>query len=153
MQRRMGHEKRAEPSYAGGSKAVPGPGTYATKPTLGDGPKIAIKPRPNPPKAGANIPGPGAYEPNLHAVVGNPPAVGLGAGKREVSLNKSAVLVPGPGAYSTATTKVEGPKYGFGTSNRAAQKPSPYPGPGTYPIPTEIGHLPPHEKSKCVPPS
>ena len=148
--RRMGSEKRAEPTNQGSSKAVPGPGTYATKTTLGEGPKVGIQSRPTPPKKTGNVPGPGAYEPNLRAVLEKAPAVGLGAGNRGASLNKSVVVVPGPGAYSTAMPKPAGPKYGFGTSKRAAQKPNPFPGPGNYPIPSDIGNLPPHEKSKCL---
>ena len=37
---------------------------------------------------------------------------------------------PGPGAYKAESKIVEGPKYGFGTSQRDRQKLSEVPGPG-----------------------
>jgi len=52
---------------------------------------------------------------------------------------------PGPGAYAVGGNKaVEGPKFGFGTSQRGKQKNvgDDTPGPGQYKVPSKISDLP-----------
>jgi hypothetical protein len=51
---------------------------------------------------------------------------------------------PGPGTYKVSSKVVEGPKYGFGSSQRGRNS-SPgmhTPGPGSYKIPSKICDLP-----------
>lgn len=93
-------------------------------------------------------PGPGAYEPKVGAVFEKAPSVGLGHGKRNGALELcSSATVPGPGHYPLKDVK-EGPRFGFGTSKRTASKSNDVPGPGKYEIPSTVGDLPPHERSK-----
>ena len=141
----MGTEKR--PELSGASK-VPGPGSYATKSTVGDGPKAALSPRLNPLKPVAVVPGPGTYEPKHDSVVEKVPASGIGYGERGALNAKKTTNVPGPGAYTNAGGLKTGPKFGFGTSQRTNDKPSPNPGPGNYNVPSTIAALPSYEKSK-----
>ncbi len=147
----MGAEKRYRNDSPGGLKVSPGPGTYAQRSFVGEGPKIGIKARG---KETTELnksmgPGPGTYQPNMFSVMEKPPAIGLGHGSRSGALNRSAVTVPGPGAYYSATLdKREGPKYGFGSSKRGEAKPMQTPGPGNYAIPGTIGSLPDYERSK-----
>jgi len=146
----MGTEKRNQNSETADLKNRPGPGQYLTKSFVGEGPKIGIKARgPEKELSKSIAPGPGAYQPKLDAIIQKPPAVGLGKGSRDGAFNSKAAAVPGPGAYASEIKK-EGPKFGFGTSKRNEAKPSAVPGPGNYAVPTTIGELPPHEKSKTI---
>ena len=145
----MGTEKRSQNNEAADLKNRPGPGTYVAKSFVGEGPKIQIKSRPKAEKLNASMgPGPGAYKPNILSVLEKPPAIGLGHGVRGGLQNKATLQVPGPGAYTSVSAHKDGPKFGFGSGKRGEQKANQYPGPGNYSIPTAIGELPPHEKSK-----
>ena len=141
----MGTEKRPDVAP---KKAVPGPGNYSHKSTIGEGPKIGLSPRRENEKPVTIVPGPGAYSPNVRVVEEKTSAVGIGYGSRGQAINKTTASVPGPGAYSTVKDKKDGPKFGFGTSQRTTHKASPNPGPGNYNLESSISNLPPHERSK-----
>ncbi len=148
----MGSEKRGNVYGSAAAKASPGPGSYAQRSFVGEGPKIEIKSRVGKSSSisAAMGPGPGTYQPNLSAIVEKTPAVGLGHGERSGPKNRSAMAVPGPGAYYSATDKREGPKFGFGSGKRGEAKPQQTPGPGNYAIPTTIGSFPGHDVSKHI---
>jgi hypothetical protein len=87
-------------------------------------------------------PGPGEYETdvaplnntNVAHVVGTSLRSDLGVGK--------AHLFPGPGEYEVRP-KLDGPLVGFGTEMKKNKLKKTFePGPGSYEIPTTIGHLP-----------
>ncbi|TNV83171.1 hypothetical protein FGO68_gene7617 [Halteria grandinella] len=89
-------------------------------------------------------PGPGEYETdvaplnntNVAHIVGTSLRSDLGVGK--------AHLFPGPGEYEVRP-KIDGPLVGFGTEMKKNKiKKTFEPGPGTYEIPSTIGHLPKH---------
>jgi hypothetical protein len=141
----MGNEKRPEVT---GKNKVPGPGSYPSKSTVGEGPKIGLSPRINPLKPTAIVPGPGAYEPKHNAVVDKTPSPGIGYGDRNSLQTKTTTNVPGPGAYVSTDMKASAPKFGFGTSQRVTQKANPNPGPGNYSLPPTLPELPSYEKSK-----
>lgn len=145
----MGIGKRNELSGSPDIRSRPGPGTYTTKSFIGEGPKIGMKSRDSLKDNSRTLsPGPGAYEPKMTSVLGKAPSVGLGHGKRSGALElKSGSTVPGPGYYPVKEIK-EGPRFGFGTSKRAEDKSNNVPGPGKYEIPSMVGDLPPHERSK-----
>ena len=99
-------------------------------------------------KAGArtnknlDMPGPGEYETdviplhhqNVAHVIGTSVRSDLGVGK--------AHLFPGPGEYETRA-KLDGPKVGFGTQMKSTKiKKTFEPGPGSYDLPTSVGHIP-----------
>ena len=145
----MGTEKRNRTSESLEFKNRPGPGSYVSKTFIGEGPKIGIKPRNDPkPSENSKSPGPGAYQPNISAVIEKSPSIGLGHGKRGGALgNSNSSSYPGPGYYPLKEIH-EGPKFGFGSSKRKPEKISNVPGPGKYEIPSTVGELPPHERSK-----
>ena len=74
------------------------------------------------------------------------PTTGLGYGSRD-TFTRAKVAVPGPGAYNLKDPNA-GPKFPFGKSVRASEKPSQVPGPGNYPIAGGIGALPSYERVK-----
>lgn len=89
-------------------------------------------------------PGPGEYETdvaplnntNVAHVVGTSLRSDLGVGK--------AHLFPGPGEYEVRP-RFDGPLIGFGTEMKKNKLKKTFePGPGTYEIPSTIGHLPKH---------
>ena len=89
-----------------------------------------------------DMPGPGEYETDvipLHHqsvahVIGTSVRSDLGVGK--------AHLFPGPGEYDTRG-KIEGPEVGFGTQMKVTKiKKTFEPGPGSYDLPTTVGHIP-----------
>lgn len=141
----MGTEKR--PNLAP-TRNVPGPGNYIHKTAMGEGPKIALSPRIQERKPQLLVPGPGAYEPNSKAVHEKSPATGLGFGVRGFQGGKNKINVPGPGSYTPPEKVVEGPKYGFGKSQRTIEKNAKVPGPGNYDIGPSFANLPNYEKSK-----
>ena len=141
----MGTQKRQDIAE---KKNVPGPGNYSHKSAIGEGPKVGLSPRLEAQKPTTLAPGPGAYNPNPNVVSEKTPAVGMGYGSRGELQNKTKAAVPGPGAYATTNEKKEGPKFGFGTSQRTTHKASPNPGPGNYELESSISALPPHERSK-----
>lgn len=146
---RMGSEQRSKLSQSMEVTKTPGPGSYSLKSYVGEGPKVGFKARNN--NSGLSIskvPGPGAYQPNISAIIQKPPSIGLGRERRDNLISRSDnAKVPGPGTYSV-NDKIGGPKFGFGTSKRVAEKLSDAPGPGKYDLPMTIGDLPPHERSK-----
>ena len=149
----MGTEKRKQEGETGDMKNRPGPGAYAIKSYVGEGPKIHIKQRTKDDKLSTSLnPGPGAYQPSYKAIIEGSPSVGLGHGTRDGPLNKSVIAVPGPGAYYNTNDKKEGPKFGFGTSKRGDKKTDNVPGPGNYPIASTIGDsaLPAFDRSKHI---
>jgi hypothetical protein len=147
---RMGTEQREKSSDSLNLRENPGPGSYASKSFLGEGPKITIKQKGNNVSESLTVPGPGAYEPKLEAIIRKFPNVGIGHSKKDdaISYNASA-NAPGPGYY-LLNELGKGPKYGFGTGKRQPDRFNDVPGPGQYEIPTRIGDgdLPPHERSK-----
>lgn len=148
---RMGSEKRAEPSGTENNSKFPGPGQYAIKNYIGQGPKIVMASRPKEDKLGnVHLPGPGAYQPNLSAIIEKPFASGLGYGKRN-NQDLAKLANPGPGSYAINRDHKDGPKYGFGKSKRSEEKKQgDSPGPGNYQIPGSIGEVPAFEKSKHI---
>jgi len=144
----MGSERRDKVNQSLEIMKTPGPGTYVSKTFVGEGPKIGIKTRNSASTSFSNVPGPGAYKPNISSVVRKSPSAGLGHKRRDNLISRSDnAKVPGPGTYSLQN-KVDGPKFGFGTGKRAAEKLSDAPGPGAYNIPTTVGDLPLRERSK-----
>lgn len=91
-----------------------------------------------------DMPGPGEYETdviplhhtNIAHVVGTSQRGDLGVGK--------AHLFPGPGEYETrGVIEKEGPKVGFGSQPKnTVIKKTFEPGPGSYDLPTTVGHPP-----------
>jgi len=143
----MGIGKRNESSESSELRNRPGPGAYAAKSFIGEGPKIGMKFRTLlKDNTGSLSPGPGAYEPNISVVIEKAPSVGLGQGKRS-GVVKDGSTIPGPGHYPVKEVK-EGPSFGFGTSKRSEEKLNNVPGPGKYEIPSTVGELAPHERSK-----
>lgn len=130
------------------AKGPPGPGSYQSKTTIGEGPKIGLSPRYVGKKPTLLIPGPGAYEPQVNVISEKMPSPGIGYGTRGGMPNKTLAIVPGPGAYTTLDEKREGPKYGFGTSQRVSHKVVVNPGPGNYEIASTVAAVPGYEKSK-----
>lgn len=66
-----------------------------------------------------------------------------GRAPRHTSASPSRPGPPGPGAYRVGGEKaVEGPKFGFGTSQRGRDRSPETPGPGQYRIPSKISDLP-----------
>eukprot|EP00826_Nyctotherus_ovalis_P060238 TRINITY_DN8431_c0_g2_i4.p2 TRINITY_DN8431_c0_g2~~TRINITY_DN8431_c0_g2_i4.p2 ORF type:complete len:147 (+),score=13.19 TRINITY_DN8431_c0_g2_i4:620-1060(+) len=144
----MGSERRDKVNQSLEALKTPGPGTYAPRSFVGEGPKIAIKARNNAGFSPSNVPGPGTYQPSLAAVAQKTPSISLGRERRDNLINRSGnAKVPGPGAYPVHN-RVGGPKFGFGSGTRGKERLNEGPGPGTYNIGTTIGDLPPHEKSK-----
>jgi hypothetical protein len=89
-------------------------------------------------------PGPGEYETdvaplnntNVAHIVGTSLRSDLGVGK--------AHLFPGPGEYEVRP-KLDGPMVAFGTEMKKNKLKKTFePGPGTYEVPSTIGHLPKH---------
>ncbi len=63
------------------------------------------------------------------------------SGRSDLGVGKSH-LAPGPGEYNTRG-RFEGPKVGFGTQGKQTRiKKTFEPGPGSYDLPTSVGHLP-----------
>ncbi len=144
---RMGTEKRAEISP---KTQIPGPGNYAYKTTIGEGPKIGLSPRLEGKKATTLAPGPGAYNPKSDATIEKMPAPGMGYGSRSGLNAKSDLKVPGPGTYNSLISMKTGPKYGFGTGQRSSiqQGKDKVPGPGNYDVSASVESLPAYERSK-----
>jgi hypothetical protein len=136
----FGTEQRLPPDIKE-KQVVPGPGAYQLPPKY-QNPRFAMGIKieePNPFKK-EKRPGPGEYETPLKATAQQSPAFSMG-----LKLTDSPVHYkesPGPGAYRAPTTIAEGPKYGFGTSQRGREKSSEAPGPGQYKIPSKIADLP-----------
>ena len=89
-----------------------------------------------------DMPGPGEYETdvaplhhtNVAHVIGTSVRSDLGVGK--------AHLFPGPGEYETRT-KIDGAQIGFGSQQKLTKiKKTFEPGPGSYDLPTTVGHIP-----------
>jgi hypothetical protein len=139
--------KRNELSGSPELRNRPGPGAYAAKSFIGEGPKIGMKSRNSLKNNASSLsPGPGSYEPNVSVVIEKAPSVGLGQGKRSGALGNTSTI-PGPGHYLVKEVK-EGPSFGFGTSKRSEAILNKVPGPGKYELPSTVGELPPHERSK-----
>ncbi len=90
-----------------------------------------------------DMPGPGEYETdviplhhsNLAHVIGTSVRSDLGVGK--------AHMQPGPGEYDHRMTTGEGAKVGFGTQKKQTKVKKTYdPGPGSYQLPSTVGHIP-----------
>lgn len=82
-----------------------------------------------------NTPGAGAYNPDFHKIKGSAPNFSM-----KQKLNNSAIdNTPGPGNYeSHLNDKRNAPKFGFGSSTRAAANKNDSPGPGHYKINTKV---------------
>lgn len=90
------------------------------------------------------MPGPGEYETdvaplhhtNLAHVIGTSVRSDLGVGK--------AHLYPGPGEYETRKDVTQGgPEVAFGSEIKKTKIKKTYePGPGSYDLPTSVGHIP-----------
>eukprot|EP00347_Sterkiella_histriomuscorum_P010747 403375078 len=119
---------------------TPGPGKYNMTSTL-SGPKFPISS-----KLDSNLqmsPGPGHYkiDHNYTTKLQTAPQFSVGSQQRIMlkELNKN----PGP-VYATTDIKkqFQGPKFGFGSSQRMPVKGGGEPGPGSYKIPTQVGNVP-----------
>lgn len=115
---------------------TPGPGAYDQASTL-QGPKYAVGARSK--TAIKQSPGPGSYQQDQQAVKTTAARYSLGKEKRAMlkSLNNN----PGPGT-NESKSQLQGPKYGFGSSQRAKLRPDSTPGPGQYGFIPEVGHVP-----------
>lgn len=145
---RIGTEKRKDETLP--RDMVPGPGNYAMKTTVGEGPKTVLGLRLGEKKPTTKVPGPGAYSPNAKTVIEKMPATGMGYGTRGGAMAAEAKKkVPGPGTYEAKTNMKASPKYGFGTSQRSELKAAGAdPGPANYNVSAALSSLPPHERSK-----
>eukprot|EP01016_Furgasonia_blochmanni_P022269 TRINITY_DN242_c0_g1_i2.p1 TRINITY_DN242_c0_g1~~TRINITY_DN242_c0_g1_i2.p1 ORF type:complete len:467 (-),score=74.34 TRINITY_DN242_c0_g1_i2:136-1464(-) len=134
---RMGSAKRPPLSA---STYGPGPGTYATKPMVGEGPRYAMGGRREEVKDNF-APGPGAYQPSIGATVERQPAIRIGTSSRD-GLYKTNDA-PGPGEYTYNKGTLAGPKWGFGSGKRDGLYPkSDAPGPGAYSPPAKFADVP-----------
>ena len=125
---------------------TPAPNNYTLKSDFEKNPKFHMGMRTNGGRTNKNLdmPGPGEYETdvipmhhtNLQHVIGTGFRSDLGVGK--------AHLYPGPGEYKTSGEIVkEGPQIGFGTQMKVTRiKKTFEPGPGSYDLPTTVGHMP-----------
>jgi hypothetical protein len=112
---------------------TPGPGNYNPQ-DLGKSPSFSLRSRPVE-KREEKAPGPGKYDPKAEFVMESAPVFGVGrsAKKFESELERNGKLVPGPGTYGSPTS-LAGPKWGFGSSERAQEKKMNVPGPGAYKV-------------------
>jgi hypothetical protein len=135
----FGKESRIPPA----SKDVvffPGPGSYTLPPKYKQ-PKFAMGIKFSDSKKALN-PGPGQYE-NLGASTRMKSPSYTMSGKASRNASPTRPGPPGPGTYKVGGERaVEGPKYGFGTSQRGRDRSPETPGPGQYRIPSKIQDLP-----------
>ena len=94
-----------------------------------------------------DLPGPGEYDPYTFVPSNYPPSIAhvMGTGQRsDLGVGKSHMF-PGPGQYETDGSRIYGPgyQYGFGTEFKSTEiKKTFEPGPGSYDLPTTVGHIP-----------
>ncbi|EGR29408.1 hypothetical protein IMG5_156010, partial [Ichthyophthirius multifiliis] len=129
------------------SEMTPGPGQYNI-PGTNNGPKLTIKGFNNDSLFNAQkqgIPGPGAYKPseNYSSQKLRPATAKIGNSQR--SNFNATNKVPGPGNYNLKQD-IEGPKWGFGTSQQRSdvlgKSHLQEPGPGAYNIKPTIPDVP-----------
>eukprot|EP00826_Nyctotherus_ovalis_P057140 TRINITY_DN7805_c0_g1_i1.p1 TRINITY_DN7805_c0_g1~~TRINITY_DN7805_c0_g1_i1.p1 ORF type:complete len:173 (+),score=45.84 TRINITY_DN7805_c0_g1_i1:942-1460(+) len=119
-------------------RGSPEPGTYNLPSTIGQGPKIAFRGRLGKEKM-STIPGPGAYDPNMKAVLERYPKIVLSTGPRTEKDFTTRKDIPGPGTYPAPST-LNGPKFGFGVGKKCVHRADgDIPGPGAYRLPSTIG--------------
>lgn len=116
-------------SFAANSLA-PGPGAYSPASRAIEGPKYTMSSR-RPLTAGAALPGPGAYNVVFNDITTRDKSPSYRIGSAERRPMTSPDKIPGPGNYSIGSS-LQGPKWGFGTSNRSPNKRDNSPGPGSY---------------------
>jgi len=128
-------------SSLNGNNKNPGPGSYSYGSKVGEGPKFSMNPRRDESKTQNSryIPGPGAYSPNIGLVKNQSPTVGMGTSSRGGFYSTKSN--PGPGQYDVRG-RFGGPKWGFGSQERAGGYSSTTPGPGHYDHKHLVGDVP-----------
>jgi hypothetical protein len=112
------------------SQAIPGPGSYQIPSKVNEGPSYSMSARNV--RSGRNAtPGPGQYNAKSGYARENTPAFSMGRARRGSLEIRDGI--PGPGTYSS-TSRLEGPKYGFGSEPRDKNFRNASPGPGAYSI-------------------
>lgn len=127
-------------SASKGDSAIPGPGQYALKTTVGtEGPAYGIRGRQES-KIENKAPGPGNYNPKDEYTRHGTPGTVIGKGKRdEIATKREA---PGPGNYELNSSLERGKMYSFGTEKREGsleKQSKSIPGPGTYVAQSFVG--------------
>jgi len=89
----------------------PGPATYVIPSKVGSGPKALLHGKRTADKED-EVPGPGAYSPDMHAILEKYPAIALSTGPKVEKDYSTRKDVPGPGHYALSKT-FTGPKHGY----------------------------------------
>ena len=137
---KIGTGKR--PDLNPGDKSTPGVGNYNISKNIGGGPKYTILGKGNTGDINNKNPGPGQYE-NSNAIYRKNPSWKIGTSQRDDELKRvKREGVPGPGMYNfDDKTKINAPKYKFGSEKRGFVKKSETPGPGQYRIPCSFDDI------------
>lgn len=132
---KIGTEKR--PDLNPCDKSTPGVGNYNVSKGLGNGPKYSMVGKGNLGGNGNNYPGPGQYNDNSKVIKAKNPSWKIGTSQRDDELKRiKREGYPGPGMYEYYDkTKMNAPKYKFGSEKRGVMAKNDNPGPGQYHIP------------------
>jgi len=138
---KIGTGKR--PDLNPGDKSTPGVGNYNVSKGLGNGPKYTILGKGNLLGVGNNNPGPGQYNDSSKVVKAKNPSWKIGTSQRDDDLKRiRREGYPGPGMYEYYDkTKINPPKYKFGSEKRGAASKNDNPGPGQYHIPCSFDDI------------
>ena len=136
---RIGTGKKGSYSYF---DKTPGPGSYESKPKLGEAPKYGMRPR-TATILRSGVPGPGQYNPQAQPIKMRPPSAVMGRESRDAEFSRGKGL-PGPGAYMYSRGLTSRPAYSFGTSKKHDMRNN-IPGPGTYKVPCTFANPPSYQ--------
>jgi hypothetical protein len=138
----FGSEKRKGPIEVAMRNNSPGPGGYNIDSlAFSKNPKFFVGEKIKALKETTNTPGAGTYDPSPEKTVKGQPSYSMKMklGSSILTNNKN----PAPGAYDAHfNNKTSAPKFGFGSSTRAAPKGMTVPGPGAYKVNSTIGDVP-----------
>lgn len=96
----------------GGNKFTPGPGSYAMKAEIGNGPKYAIRPKTATVRKD-DVPGPGQYNAETVPTKQKSQVSAIGKQARNSEIVNPSVANPGPGAYTTAPLNKGVPSFSY----------------------------------------